>query len=60
MSDFEKERYLRLADVCERYSISRSTWWRWINTEDAPKPVRIGPRAVRWPLRVLLNWENGK
>lgn len=32
---------------CQRYSISRTTWWRLSQTPGFPEPVRFG-RAVRW------------
>lgn len=34
---------------CQRYSISRTTWWRLAQTTGFPEPVRFG-RAVRWSI----------
>ncbi|WP_446719047.1 helix-turn-helix transcriptional regulator [Halomonas sp. 3F2F] len=58
MSIVEKEdRYLTDLCICKRYKISRSTVWRWIKDGVIPPPIRIGPRAVRWRLSVLVAWE---
>lgn len=35
------------AQLCARYQISRTTWWRWAKSPGFPKPVRFG-RSVRW------------
>ena len=29
-------------------AVSRSTWWRWISENRAPKPLRIGSRTTVW------------
>ncbi|MGM0855858.1 MAG: helix-turn-helix transcriptional regulator [Pseudomonadota bacterium] len=49
--------FLNDLQICKRYSISRSTWWRWVSAGYAPKGVKIGPRATRWRLSVLVSWE---
>lgn len=35
------------AQLCNKYQISRSTWWRWSKTPGFPEPIRFG-RSVRW------------
>lgn len=35
------------AQLCAKYQVSRSTWWRWSKTPNFPKPLRFG-RSVRW------------
>ena len=35
------------AQLCARYQVSRSTWWRWSKTPGFPEPIRFG-RSVRW------------
>lgn len=37
---------------CTRYQVSRTTWWRWSQTDGFPKPVRFG-RSVRWPVEAV-------
>lgn len=34
---------------CNRYQVSRATWWRWSKGAGFPAPIRLG-RAVRWPV----------
>lgn len=36
---------------------SRATWRRWVEQGYAPKPVRIGPRMVRWLRSELDSFE---
>ena len=43
------ERLLTRAEVEKRCGVSRSTVYRWMRTGQFPEPVRVGPRAVRWP-----------
>ena len=50
------ERLLRRVDV-ERYcQIGRSTIYRLMREGLFPVPIRIGPRAVRWPEHELTAW----
>ena len=35
------------AQMCERYQVSRTTWWRWSQDEKFPRALRFG-RSVRW------------
>lgn len=35
------------AQVCAKYQVSRTTWWRWSKLDGFPKPIRFG-RSVRW------------
>jgi prophage regulatory protein len=42
-------RFLSDKDVAHRYSLSRSTIWRWLKTNpNFPKPVRPSNGATRW------------
>lgn len=37
-------------EVCERFRISRATLNRWVHRRFFPKPIRIGPRTIRYRL----------
>ena len=39
--------YQPVAKLCERYQVSRTTFWRWSKAPGFPSPVRFG-RSVRW------------
>ena len=49
------DRLLRRSEVEEITGLSRSTIYRHLDQGIFPKPVRIGPRAVRWWLSEILN-----
>ncbi|WP_095964540.1 AlpA family transcriptional regulator [Pseudomonas sp. ACN5] len=38
--------------LCNRYQISRTTWWRWSQTTGFPRAIRFG-RSVRWPIEAV-------
>ena len=50
------DRLLRRPEVEEITGLSRSTIYRHLEQGIFPKPVRIGPRAVRWSLSEILNY----
>ncbi|MDT4811422.1 hypothetical protein FQZ97_443610 [compost metagenome] len=35
------------AQLCTKYQVSRTTFWRWSRSEGFPAPIRFG-RSVRW------------
>lgn len=37
-------------------AISEATFDRMVSAGEFPKPLRIGPRMVRWPARVVRDW----
>lgn len=39
---------VRLPAVLAVVPVSRATWLAWVHNGKAPKPVKIGPRAVAW------------
>ena len=53
------DRFLRMKEVIEMLSISRSTLYRWIKKGIFPRPILIGgsgTRAVRWQRSVIERW----
>ena len=50
------DRLLTRAEVETRCGIARTTIYRLMRAGQFPEPVRVGPRAVRWPERELENW----
>lgn len=43
-----QQSYLSDTQLAERYSVSRSTIWRWTNRNNFPKPVQLSPGTTRW------------
>lgn len=56
--DFPKSGFVSVSFVRKRYAISNSTLYKWL-AEDrlGCKPVRIGPRAVRFRVEDLRAFE---
>ena len=44
------DRYLRREEVQEIVGIGRSTLYRLMRRGEFPLPIKIGRRAIRWPL----------
>ena len=42
--------YLRDTDLAKRYSVSRSTVWRWTREGLLPNPVQLSHACSRWRL----------
>lgn len=40
--------FLRVVDVLQFIPVSRSTWWFWVASGKAPKPIKLGPRVTAW------------
>lgn len=42
------ERLLRVPQVLQQLSISRSLWWAWVKSGKAPAAIKIAPRVTCW------------
>ena len=51
-----KDRLLRRRQVEEITSMSRSSIYRLMQEGEFPRPVRVGPGAVRWKASDLTAW----
>ena len=49
-------RLLRLRQVLEITGLCKSQLYRLLAAGKFPKPVRVGPRTVRWTLESILAW----
>ncbi|MDE0423214.1 MAG: AlpA family phage regulatory protein [Gammaproteobacteria bacterium] len=54
MSD--QDRLLRRFDVEQRCGLARSTIYRLMGENRFPRPIRVGPKAVRWSLLEVEDW----
>lgn len=50
------ERLLKISDVCERTSMSRSTIYNMIASGTFPSPISITPSMSRWLASDLDKW----
>ena len=51
------KRIYRLHDVMNMTGLSRSSIYLRISTNEFPKPVKIGRRAVGWPEDSIIAWQ---
>jgi len=49
--------YFSDRQVASRYNVDRTTWWRWVNNGQAPKPIKLSPGCTRWRVSDLEQWE---
>ena len=49
----------RLPEVITMTGVSRSSIYLRIATNEFPKPIKIGRRAVGWPEDSLIAWQAG-
>lgn len=53
MSTSKKE-YGRAKAACQRYNISRTTFWNWINNRPGfPQPIKVGPNTTLHDLTAI-------
>lgn len=55
------ETYLTDLQLAARYSVHRSTIWRWISSDARfPPPINLSPGCTRWKLSQIEEWEKTK
>ena len=47
----------RLPEVMNMTGLSRSSIYLRISTDEFPKPVKIGRRAIGWPEESIIAWQ---
>ena len=52
------DRFVRERERKEITGVPTSTWYEMMEAHQAPRPVKIGPRAVAWQLSSLVDWQN--
>ena len=52
----QRDRLLHRTEVEERCGLSRSSVYRLMRAGEFPTPLRIGPKAVRWPQSEIEDW----
>lgn len=55
------EAYYSDYQLAVRYSVHRSTLWRWAKTDPTfPQPVKLSPGCTRWKLSEIEAWDASK
>ena len=54
------DRLLTRTEVETRCGIARTTVYRLMRAGQFPEPIRVGPRAVRWPESEVEAWLAGR
>ena len=54
--EMSNDRLLHRDEVLEMSTLSESTIYRLMSAGKFPRPIRIGPRAVRWRLSAILHY----
>lgn len=55
------ETYYSDYQLSVRYSVHRSTLWRWAKTDPTfPQPVKLSPGCTRWKLSEIEAWDASK
>lgn len=57
----DRQPFLSDQDVAKRYSVSRTTIWRWLQNEESfPAPIRLAQGTTRWTLAELEAYERNR
>ena len=54
------DRMLKVPQVLDRCSISRSTLYLWVSQGSFPPPVQLGPRRIAWRESEVQEWMESK
>lgn len=46
-------RFVSADQLAQRYSVDKSTIWRWAQRGIIPKPIRLSEQCTRWPLDAI-------
>jgi len=52
----QPERFLRISELTKQIGLCRSSVYNFIQTQDFPKPVKIGSRSSRWRASEVDAW----
>ena len=54
------EKYLRINEVVEMLSVSKSTVWAWVKESKFPKPIKLSEFVTVWKLSDIEEWVQQK
>lgn len=50
--------FVRQPTILKLIPIGKTTWWRWVNSGKAPKPIKLGEKTTAWraeDIRALID-----
>ena len=50
------DKLLPIGAVLDAVGVSRSSLYQWVGEGRFPRPVQVGPRAVRWRSSEVESW----
>ena len=50
--------FCRAKDCAEHFGIGISTWWHWVATGKAKRPIKLGPKTSVWRTDYIRELEN--
>lgn len=53
------QKFLNVRECCERFGVSRATWFRWVKSQQAPQPAPL-PGHPRWRVTDIERFERGR
>ena len=55
-NDSTEQRVIRIQELMQIISVSRTSIWRWVKSGDLPAPIAIGPNCVGWLSTEIHTW----
>ena len=49
--------YLSDKQLADRYGVTRTTIWRWVQKNEFPHPIKISSGCTRWPMEEIERHE---
>lgn len=56
----ERERLLDAETSAALAGMSKRSWFRYVSAGQAPQPIRLSPRIVRWKVGAVIDWFSQK
>jgi prophage regulatory protein len=52
--------YIPDTQVANQFGVSRATIWRWVQTGNFPKPIKLSPGCSRWKIEDVQKWAESR
>ena len=62
--DWQKQRFVKIGELSEKFGVSKSTIYKWVNEKNFPHPIVFGEAkkntTVRWLESDVQDWINDR